>query len=55
MAKIKILNVLWVPEGPLLISTVWCRAGLPSKLTLLAFIELSWQQKKESHLTARPC
>ena len=55
MAKIKILNVLWMPEGPLLISTVWYRAGLPNKLTPLASIELSWQQKREAHLTARPC
>lgn len=55
MAKIKNLNVLWMPEGPLLISTVWYRAVLPNKLTPLASIELSWQQKKESHLAARLC
>lgn len=59
MAKIKNLNVLWMPEGPLLISPLWRRAVLPNKLTPLASIdisiELSWQQKKESHLTAWPC
>lgn len=40
---------------PLLISTVWFRAGLPNKLKPLASVEFSWQQKKESHLTARLC
>lgn len=55
MEKIKNLNVLWMPEGPLLISTLWYRAALPNKLTPLASIELSWQQKKESHRTAGPC
>lgn len=40
---------------PLLISTEWYRAGQLNKLTPLASIELSWQQKKESNLTTRLC
>lgn len=55
MAKKKNSNPSEMPEGPLLVSTVWYRAGLPNKHTPLASIELSWQQKKKSHLTARPC
>lgn len=42
-------------KAPLLISTVWFRAGLPNKRTPLASIELSWQRKKESHPAARTC